>query len=58
MLGPGEKCLVTVSFLPPTPDGGTYTSAVNIAYSDAIGPVTPNANENITGVSEVPFERR
>jgi hypothetical protein len=57
-LGPGQKCVVTVSFSPPTPDGGIYMSAVNLAYSDATGPVTPNANENISGTNAIPFQSR
>jgi hypothetical protein len=54
-LGPGQCCLLTVSLSPPTPDGGSYMSAVNIAYSDATGPVTPNANENVSGSDPLPF---
>jgi hypothetical protein len=47
-IAPGEQCVVTVNFSPTAV--GTYPGAVNVAYSDAMGPVTPNANRNISGV--------
>jgi len=46
-LGVGEECVVTVTFSPP--GVGTYTSAVNLTYSDASGPILPNANRNLQG---------
>jgi hypothetical protein len=46
-LGVGEQCAVTVSFSPTAV--GMYAAAVNLAYSDAMGPVSPNANRNIEG---------
>ena len=52
-LGAGQQCVVTVNFL-PIADGGTFMGAVNLAYSDATGLVTPNANRNIEGQSSLP----
>jgi hypothetical protein len=46
-LGVGEQCVVTVDFSPPTV--GTYTGAASIAYSDATGPISPDANRNLEG---------
>jgi hypothetical protein len=47
-LDPGQQCIVTVSFAPSDPRcRWSDSTAVNLAYSDAIGPVSPNANLNI-----------
>ncbi len=46
-LGVNELCVLTLTFTPT--DAGMYTGAANVAYSDALGPVTPNANRNIQG---------
>ena len=53
-LGAGQRCMVTVRFVPTT-DGGPFTTAVNLAASDASGTVTPNANRNIQG-GRPPFQ--
>ena len=45
----GAQCVVTVIFAPP--DGGTYPGAANIAYSDAVGPVSPDANRDLQGTA-------
>jgi hypothetical protein len=45
-LGPGQQCMVTASFVPGLPDED-FQSAINLAYSDALGPVSPNANRNV-----------
>ena len=50
-LGVGEQCRLTVAFS-PTDAGGLFTGAANLAYSDALGPVLPNANQNIEGRSQ------
>jgi hypothetical protein len=47
-LGVGEQCMVTVS-LSPTEPYATVDTAVNVAYSDASGPVSPNANRRLRG---------
>ena len=47
-LGVGEQCMVTVS-LSPTGPYATVDTAVNLAYSDASGPVSPNANRGLRG---------
>ena len=47
-LGVGEQCMVTVSFA-PTVAGPQVNTAVSLAYSDAAGPVTPNANRTAVG---------
>ena len=49
--GAGQQCMVTVMF---SPAGGDtqLAGAVNLAYSDAQGPVLPSANRNIQGTSE------
>jgi hypothetical protein len=45
-LAPGQQCLVTVS---AGADGECSASAaVNLVYSDALGPISPNANRNIS----------
>jgi len=49
-LGPGEQCLVTVSFC-PTEAGSPITSAVSLAYADAVGPVSPDAVRTIVGAT-------
>ena len=52
-LGVGQQCLVTLSVL-PTVDSAPFDSAVNLAYSDAIGTVSPNANRGIEGKLPAP----
>src|ERR1019366_2343306 len=55
-LGVGEQCVVTVSFSPTVV--GNYAGAVSLAYSDAMGPVLPDANRNIQGsCSDLPPNR-
>ncbi|MBI5481630.1 MAG: hypothetical protein HY906_22425, partial [Deltaproteobacteria bacterium] len=49
-LGLGEQCMVTVSFC-PTEAGLPIESAVNLAYADAEGPVSPNASRTIVGAT-------
>jgi hypothetical protein len=46
-LGVGQQCVVTMTFSPTAI--GKYTGALNLAYSDAMGPVSPNANRDIEG---------
>ena len=46
-LGVGEQCAVTVAFSPASV--ATYAGALNLAYSDAMGPALPNANRNLDG---------
>ena len=46
-LGVGEQCAVTVAFS-PTSDGA-YPGALDLAYSDAVGPALPDANRNLDG---------
>jgi hypothetical protein len=46
-LGVGKQCAVTLSFSPTAV--GSYSSSVNLAYSDNMGTVTPNATRNIVG---------
>ncbi len=46
-LGTGEQCVLTVAFSPA--DDGGYSDAINLAYSDAMGQVIPNANLGIGG---------
>jgi hypothetical protein len=46
-LGVGEQCVVTVAFSPDSV--GSYSGALNLAYSDAMGPALPNANRNLDG---------
>ncbi len=41
-LAPGQQCLISVS--------GIYEGAVSLAYADAMGPLTPNASRNVTGI--------
>jgi hypothetical protein len=48
-LGAGQQCMVTVSLLAVTGDAPPFTGAVNLAYSDAQGPVLPNANRDLKG---------
>jgi hypothetical protein len=43
----GEQCAVTVTFSPTVV--GSYAGAVNLAYSDAMGPVLPDANRDLDG---------
>jgi hypothetical protein len=50
VLAPGAQCVLTVNFSPPA-GAGAYGSAINLAYSDSMGSVTPNANRNLTGKS-------
>jgi hypothetical protein len=38
---------VTVTFSPTAV--GSYAGAVNLAYSDAMGPVLPDANRDLDG---------
>ena len=49
-LAVGQQCMVTVSSQPIDGGSGPYTTAVNVAYSDAAGPVSPNANRQIQAV--------
>ena len=49
-LDPGAQCVVTVNLSPPA-GVGVYSSAINLAYSDSMGSITPNANRNLTGKS-------
>ena len=46
-LGVGEQCAVSVTFSPTVV--GSYAGAVNLAYSDAMGPVLPDANRDLDG---------
>jgi len=46
-LGVGEQCAVTVTFSPTVV--GSYAGAVDLAYSDAMGPVSPDANRALDG---------
>jgi hypothetical protein len=48
-LGAGQQCMITV--VVPCSGTGTEVAAVNLAYSDASGTISPNANRNI----EVPL---
>jgi hypothetical protein len=50
-LGAGQQCMMTVVFSPVAGDT-QLAGAVNLAYSDAQGPVSPNANRNVQGTSE------
>jgi hypothetical protein len=40
-LGPGEQCIITAHLAPTGP--GPYTSAIDIAYADALGPIAAHA---------------
>jgi hypothetical protein len=51
-LGVGEQCAVTVTFSPAAL--GSYPGAVNLAYSDAMGPVSPDANRTLDGECSAP----
>jgi len=44
-LGVGQQCMITVAV--PCNDSGAEVGAVNLAYADATGSVSPNANRNI-----------
>jgi hypothetical protein len=46
-LDPGERCMVTVSFA--AIDLVNVEGAINLAYADAQGPISPNANRNVHG---------
>jgi hypothetical protein len=48
-LAVGAQCLLKAQFSPV--DGGTYQATVDLAYSDAMGPVTPDASGAIQGES-------
>jgi hypothetical protein len=50
VLDPGGQCVVTVNFSPPA-GAGAYSSSINLAYSDSMGSITPNANRSLTGKS-------
>jgi hypothetical protein len=52
-LGPGQQCMVTVN-LGPVSGCGPWVGAVNVAYADAEGAVTPNANRNLQGSVPLP----
>jgi hypothetical protein len=44
----GAQCLVTVSFS-PTAVGPEVDTAVDVAYADAAGPVSPDASRSLFG---------
>jgi hypothetical protein len=44
-LGAGQQCMITIAV--PCNESGTEVGAVNLAYADATGSVSPNANRNI-----------
>jgi hypothetical protein len=46
-LGVGAQCALTIDFT--APDGGTYLDTLNLAYSDAMGPVSPDATRKLQG---------
>jgi hypothetical protein len=50
VLAAGAQCVVTVNLTPPA-GAGVYASAVNLAYTDSMGSITPNANRSVTGKS-------
>jgi hypothetical protein len=50
VLDPGAQCLVTINFAPTV--SGTFNAAINIAYSDSMGAISPNANRNVTGIAQ------
>lgn len=45
----GEQCMITLSFADPGDGGSSFATSANLAYSDASGPVSPNANRQIKG---------
>ncbi len=50
----GGQCVVTVAFSPTAEsDASTYSAAVSLAYSDALGPVLPDASRNVEGSTRV-----
>jgi len=51
-LGPGQRCLLTASFV--MPDAGGISTPVDLAYSDSLGPVTPDALIQVTGFIPLP----
>ena len=55
-LGVGQQCMVMVSFSVPSTvvPGVQYDAVVNLAYSDATGPVSPDANRNLRGAIAIP----
>jgi hypothetical protein len=53
-LGAGQQCMVTV-VLSPAESDTQLAGAVNLAYSDARGPVSPNANRNLQGSWAMPM---
>ena len=46
-LGVGEQCVVTIDFSPVAT--GKFTGVLDLAYSDAMGAVLPNASRRIEG---------
>ncbi len=52
-LGVGEQCVVAITF--STDALGSYAGAVNLAYSDALGPAASNANRDIAGTCSRPL---
>jgi hypothetical protein len=53
-LAAGQQCVATVRFTAPE-TGTEFEGAIDLAYSDAAGPVTPNAGRKLRGwVSNLP----
>jgi hypothetical protein len=50
VLPAGAQCLVTVN-LAPAAGASRYDSAINLSYSDSMGPSAQNAIRNVTGAS-------
>jgi hypothetical protein len=49
-LGTGDVCVVTANFAPTVPVS-QFTSAIDIAYGDALGPISPHASLPLKGGS-------